>query len=387
MKELSRNKKIIYLIKEKMARFSTGFTLFEVLIVLAFMAVMGAVGLGYYFNYFRQTTLKTTADEITAFLYETQQKSVGQQDGSQWGVHFENPADGVPFYASFKGLTYTEPVDKKFLDNALDFAYPANGDSADIIFSKINGQVSDGQFKKVYVQLNPAAAVKAVKVSPAGVISQDDGEIGWWKFDEGTGTTAIDTSGYANKGTISGATWANENVCKKGTCLSFDGIDDYVGTTLNLSGTSDYTVSLWVSIDSTFPADKYDRFFGTQSWGAGRLGIIMQPAGAYSLNTYFGGGYDYWLTAGQVLPKDTWVYLAATFDRDGLQKVYYNGKEKASISMAPASAISWLSEPFRVACGTNGSVYQPHKGYIDDVRVYDRVLSADEVKKLYETTR
>jgi prepilin-type N-terminal cleavage/methylation domain-containing protein len=365
-----------------------GFTLFEVLIVLAFMAVIGAVGLGYYLNYYRQTILKTTIDEVTAFLYETQQKSIGQQDSSQWGVHFENPSgDAAPFYTSFKGSTYSTSVDKKFLDNALDFVYPADGQNVDIIFNKINGKVSDGQFKKIYIQLKPGVATKAVKISPAGVLSKDDGEVGWWKFDEGTGTIAADSSGYGNKGTVSGATWATEGSCKSEACLSFDGVDDYVDTSLNLSGTSDYTTTLWMNVSSSFPNDKYNRFLGTQSWGVGRLGMIMNPGATYNLNTYFGTGYDYWLQSGVTLPKDTWVYLTATFDRNGLQKVYYNGKEKASIDMAPAQTINWVNESFRIACGVNGSTYQPHKGYIDDVRIYDRVLTADEIKELYETTR
>jgi hypothetical protein len=119
------------------------------------MAIMGAIGLGYYFDYHRQTILKTTVDEVVAFIYETQQKSVGQHEGSQWGVHFENPADGTPFYASFKGASYYGTSGQEIPDNALDFSYPANGQSLDMIFNKISGQTSDGQFKKIYVQLNP----------------------------------------------------------------------------------------------------------------------------------------------------------------------------------------------------------------------------------------
>jgi len=368
------------------SRSSAGFTLFEILIVMAFVAIIGSVGLGYYFGYYRQTILRTTTEEVTAFLYETQQKSIGQQDGSQWGVHFENPLDGTPFYASFKGASYSMPVEQKFLSDALDFSYPADGVNFDIVFNKISGQTSDGEYKKVYITL-PGVATKAVKVSPLGVVSQDDGEVGWWKFDEGTGTTAIDNSGYANSGIISGAIFVAEESCKSETCLSFDGMDDYVNTALNLSGTSDYTVALWVNVSSSFADGKYDRFIGTQSWDVGRLGLMMLPSGEYQVNAYFGPGYDYWLGSGVTMPKDTWVHLAATFDKDGLEEIYYNGEKKGSISIAPASAMSWLDEPFRVACGVNGSVYQPHKGYIDDVRVYDRALSAEEIKKIYETTR
>jgi len=363
------------------------FTLFEILIVLAFVAIIGTIGMGYYFNYHRQTILRTTVEEMVAFLYDVQQRSIGQQDQSQWGVHFENPMDGKSFYASFKGSSYSSAVETRVLDGALDFSYPADGTSLDIVFNKINGRTSDGEFKKVYVELAPGTATKAVKVSPAGVVSQDDGEIGWWKFDEGSGNTAIDSSGYAKSGTISGATFAVEGNCKSGTCLSFNGTNNYVETTLNLSGTNDYTVSLWVNTSSSFTAGKYNRFVGTQSWTAGRLGLVMIPSGEYQVNTYFGPGYDYWLGSGVVMPKDTWVYLAATFDRNGLEELYYNGVKKSSMNMAPAAAISWLDAPLRIACGANGDVYQPHKGYIDDVRIYDRVLSADEIKSIYEKTK
>lgn len=386
MKELSKNKKIIYLIKEKTARFSTGFTLFEILIVLAFMAVMGAVGLGYYFNYFRQTTLKTTADEITAFLYETQQKSVGQQDGSQWGVHFENPADGVPFYASFKGLTYTEPVDKKFLDNALDFSYPANGESADIIFNKINGQVSDGQFKKVYIQLNPGVTTRAVKVSPAGVISQDDGEVGWWKFDEGTGTTAIDTSGYANKGTFVGSpSWQSEENCKSGTCLSFAGAGERVSVDYNevFNIREALTISVWMKRTTGF--GQLTDFF-----------LLSRPPSWYFYDAYNSGQVrgevfidgtrrGYRTTA---VPFDgKWYHIVYTYDSSNqFSRIYNNGKLSSEIQLTGLS--NYLIDASTANFMGIGQASSLGRGVIlDDVRIYDRALSADEVKKLYETTR
>ena len=55
------------------------------------------------------------------------------------------------------------------------------------------------------------------------------GLVGYWKFDEGSGTTASDSSGYGNTGTLStGASAPGWTTGKVGGALSFDGVDDYV---------------------------------------------------------------------------------------------------------------------------------------------------------------
>ena len=68
----------------------------------------------------------------------------------------------------------------------------------------------------------------------------------WLKFDEGSGNTAKDSSEYQNDGTIYGATWSND--CISGSCLSFDGVDDYVEVpdSSSLSPVSEVTVVAWV---------------------------------------------------------------------------------------------------------------------------------------------
>jgi len=360
-----------------------GFTLFEILIVIAFMAIMGAVGLGYYFDYHRQTILRTTMDEIVAFLYETQQKSVGQHEASQWGVHFENPADGAPFYASFKGASYTDPVDKKFLDNALDFSYPADGQSVDIIFKKINGQTSDGQFKKVYVQLNPGVTTKAAKVSPAGVVSQDNGEIGWWKFDEGTGITAIDNSGYGNKGIVSGnVVWATG--CKHGgtPCLDFSsgGYVDF-GTDDHFSLPGAMTMSAWVNLDAS--SSTYT--IGGRAGASTSLTNYWMDIRSSNTQIYFGGytpaGGGAYVSGNYTFSPGTWYHLAGVDDGSAL-KIYVNGKEVASGGRADRITSEWSA-----TAGKRGGISSYFDGKIDDFRLYDRGLTADEVVELYETTR
>ena len=71
-------------------------------------------------------------------------------------------------------------------------------------------------------------------------------------LDEGFGTTAHDESSAHNDATISGATWADEDMCKTGRCLQFDG-DDYLeiddDNTLDL--TNEMTMEAWVKPTST----------------------------------------------------------------------------------------------------------------------------------------
>ncbi len=85
----------------------------------------------------------------------------------------------------------------------------------------------------------------------------DTGLVGYWKFDEGSGTTATDSSGNGNTGTIYGATWVDG---KSGKALSFDGNDDYVvSTTVNFStGSADRTISFWVKSSNMAVGNKVE---------------------------------------------------------------------------------------------------------------------------------
>jgi hypothetical protein len=79
--------------------------------------------------------------------------------------------------------------------------------------------------------------------------------VGWWTFDEGSGTTAYDSAG-SNDGTIYGAQWTSGQI---GGALSFDGVDDYVdlsdiGFSLMGSGISSST-AFWFKINTLSPGE------------------------------------------------------------------------------------------------------------------------------------
>lgn len=363
-----------------------GFTMFELLIVMAFIAIIGSVGIGYYFNYQRQTILRTTADNIQSFLYITQQRSIGQEDASQWGVHFENPAGGnKPFYASFKGATYTAPVETRFLDAALDFAYPAEGESVDIVFSRINGKVADGIHKKVYVSLNPGAAVRGINVSPFGVITLNDGEVGWWRMNEGSGTTTGDSSGYGNNGTFVGApAWQSEANCKEGQCLTFSpGNYISLGNPDTLKITGSQTISMWLKpgvLNDGVRRNPYAKAYG------GEGTITQEPDGR--LNYYYGtsGGnaspYQ-GFGSGNILVAGQWAHVVLVRDLSAMKLYWYkDGVQATSVNATYAAATAGGNTAY-IGHGYTSD----YQGEIDDVRIYDRAFSEDEVKHLYETTK
>src|SRR3989344_6761139 len=98
--------------------------------------------------------------------------------------------------------------------------------------------------------------------------------VGYWKFDEGTGTNANDSTPNNNDGDITGATWQTEDQCISGKCLYFDGTDDFVSvadTTSSPLDSSVITVSTWIRANGTQTAyanviDKAHNGTGFTGW-------------------------------------------------------------------------------------------------------------------------
>ncbi|OQA82533.1 MAG: hypothetical protein BWY29_00805 [Microgenomates group bacterium ADurb.Bin238] len=81
----------------------------------------------------------------------------------------------------------------------------------------------DWVFVQKFTSTNPTTSAQSEEVGP--------GPIAYWKFDEGTGSAANDSTSNANHGTINGATWQTEDQCVSGKCLSFNGTSDYIQVT------------------------------------------------------------------------------------------------------------------------------------------------------------
>jgi prepilin-type N-terminal cleavage/methylation domain-containing protein len=213
-------------------------------------------------------------------------------------------------------------------------------------------------------------------------VFNSSGLVGYWKFDEGSGTTAIDSSGNNNTGTLfNGPTWITAG--KVNGALSFDGVDDYV-TTADINAYV-FTIEAWVKVLSYNDNGTEYYINGIIDKTEPRAGYFLRCGdGTYAgRNMLRGGVYvggSWHELSGGVLDLNTWYHIAMSFDNSTL-RVYQNGVEYSvavSGSITPTTNALWFGTDQR---GRYGNVV------IDEVHIYNRVLSADEISAIYNAQK
>ncbi len=197
-------------------------------------------------------------------------------------------------------------------------------------------------------------------------------------FDETSGTTALDRSASNQHGVVAGATRVPGKV---GGALQFDGLDDVVtvADSAALDLTTGMTLSAWVN-PSAFTGWETVML---KERGAGALayGLYAQDGGSLGggfdapAGTLHAGGSDHAVRSPSALPLHTWTHLATTYDGT-VQRIYVDGLLAATRTQTGSIAVS--NGPFRIG-GNNSWADEFFEGVIDEVRVYNRALSATEI--------
>lgn len=199
--------------------------------------------------------------------------------------------------------------------------------------------------------------------------------VGIWNFND---RTAKDSSGNENHGTIHGAVFVDDTPSGEGWALQFDGVNDYVdvGNDASLDITDAITIEAWVN-----PAE-----------GTGQQAIIGTGdiRNAYSLYVRHAPGQDigFWFNdngtnkfqmAG-TLNYGTWHHIVGTWNGTTL-KLYLDGE----IITSTHSEQTFTRNFQRVKIGYISNIANPKyfNGLIDEVRIYERALTASEIQKRY----
>lgn len=118
--------------------------MFELLIVISVVVILGTGGTGFYQSFAQDVELKSTVRIMGADLRYVQSKSMGRIDDVKWGVHFVNAGSARHYYELFS--TPTNYADGSMLvaatttlPSGLTFSDPSSNTSKDIIFNKVSG--------------------------------------------------------------------------------------------------------------------------------------------------------------------------------------------------------------------------------------------------------
>jgi len=214
-----------------------GFTLLELLVVVGITVVLAGVGISTYINQQRSKLLNTTAQEIVSYLRYAQQKSMVQEGGNQWGIHFENPASGDDFYSLYTGSSYTSPEETRYLPNGINFTTPEDNETINIPFYKLIGDSLGGMI-----------AICGYSNECVSITILSQGLIVYGRGDIVTGYAWNSGSGWINFGYPGGNIFAPDGV---GDLFGFAHSDNIGWISLNcVSTNSCATVEYKVSSDA-----------------------------------------------------------------------------------------------------------------------------------------
>ncbi|MCK9556226.1 alpha/beta hydrolase, partial [bacterium] len=206
--------------------------------------------------------------------------------------------------------------------------------------------------------------------------------IGYWKMDEGEGSSLGDSSTYENDGTINGASWTQGI---SDYSLNFDGLDDYVncGNDSSLDAENQLTVEMWFKF-SEIPA-WWNRLLSKGVWAADNSQTAYIIVTGKDVPKIFFQVCQSDRTIKSVATPDLevgqWYHLAGTY-KGGMMCIYLNG-EPVEYTTSATGSIQTVDE--NLVIGANSSYGEKFNGIIDEVKLYNRALTEEEIEADYKS--
>jgi hypothetical protein len=228
----------------------------------------------------------------------------------------------------------------------------------------------------------------------AALAQNNGGLIGWWRFDEGGGATTLDSATQTRDQILNAHSWTQG---VSGQALKFDGFTTVIRRAPDSAPTSskgEITINAWVVLFS-YPWNWVPIVDHEKEWREGYY-FGIDAEGRLGLQV---GVWNNWeiLRSDERLPLRQWVNVAGTYDQKQGLRVYINGKRAGSLPVIGRISLPEKT-PFQI--GRNIQDLPPTSlvrekasvpalysldGMLDDLRLYDRPLSSEEVRANYSS--
>lgn len=215
--------------------------------------------------------------------------------------------------------------------------------------------------------------------------------VGWWKLDETSGNSTIDSSGQNNNGTLTNNSFStNSQSGKLVNALYFhgdvdvgmDGNGDGDGGYITIPDSSSLDISDSITMSIWFKVDEFDHTFPTlMAKGAQNYRFYFQESTQKFRNRLdYAGATSVDLQSNATFDTDTWYHCLFTYDGT-TRKLFVNGNLDAS--SIDVDSIVTNNDALVIGNFGEGGV-RSFKGTIDDVRIYNRALTEAEVSAIYD---
>lgn len=207
---------------------------------------------------------------------------------------------------------------------------------------------------------------------------RDANALSRWAFDDRSDpTTAID-SWSTNDGTVNNSTYTDRSI--DGLAAEFNGTDAYIeAPSLGLDSSTPFSISAWVYRDAGGTAHS----FLSKGTSSGHYQFYVQGAGPADTFEFFVGSSTNGIQPNTTttIPAGTWKHCVGTYDPSGpTAEVYINGVKEDE----ETGAVDEFGGTESTIIGARYDLSQFHDGELDDVRVYDKVLTRKEIEELYQ---
>ncbi|HVY41144.1 MAG TPA: LamG domain-containing protein [Polyangia bacterium] len=204
--------------------------------------------------------------------------------------------------------------------------------------------------------------------------------VGYWKLDEGTGTSLYDASSKSNGGTLVGSgTWSRGMPglpLENPSSLTFDGATAYatLGSSGIPSANASQTVSLWVKYPS---AAATQTLFASVNASNGS-GLFVGLSGGNVTASVYGGAA---LVSIAAPSANTWHHIAYVYSATGTtnEQIYVDG---VAYTGGGTTSTHQSAAPSNVYLGTADGATQFFQGQLDEVRLYNTALTATQIAQL-----